>query len=160
MRGSAKPCGHRSFRPRSCLAGTIREMIRAPYLVAAFALALGACATPRSLPTPAPTPTQPGLAYARISEEVNAGGPNVTPLEVLEDSRCPANVNCVWAGQVRLSVKIVTGRGSEIRELTSGKPVPVADGTLVLADVLPHRVTTGAVRSPDYRFAFRFDGGY
>jgi hypothetical protein len=132
-------------------------MNHALYLAAPFALAIGACAAQQ--PASAPTPAQPGLAYARIGEEVFTGGPRVTPLAVLEDSRCPAEVNCVWAGQLRLSVQIVTGKGRETRELILGKPVSVADGALLFADALP-RSRQGSIPSDEYRFGFRFDGGY
>lgn len=109
---------------------------------------------------PVSTPTQDGLAYARIGEDVNVGGPRVTPLEVLEDSRCPAGVACVWAGRVRISARITTGPGSEVRELTLNEPAPVADGALLLANVLPARIQQSGHAPGAYRFGFRFDGGY
>lgn len=33
-------------------------------------------------------------------------GVKITFLEVLEDSRCPKDVNCVWAGQARIKIRI------------------------------------------------------
>ena len=100
-----------------------------------------------------------GIVRAKLGETVSVGGPRVTPLKVLEDSRCPARVQCVWAGQVRLSARIETGRGAETRELVSGKPIPVADGSLTLVEVMPPRDKAAAPYPEDYRFGFTFDGG-
>lgn len=102
-----------------------------------------------------------GYAYTRIGREILVDGPKVTPLAVLEDSRCPENARCVWAGRVRINARIVTGRGAEEREMILGQPISVADGPFLLGDVQPGRKTTEAAVSPgDYRFGFRFDGGY
>lgn len=121
------------------------------------ALALGGC----KLVPPAnpPAPPADGLTWARLGQTVNVGGPRVTPLRVIEDSRCPVNVQCVWAGQVRLSVRIETGAGATTRELTSGKPEPVADGSLTLTAVEPATRSDATIAPDSYRFGFRFDGG-
>ena len=97
----------------------------------------------------------------RRGQTVAVGGPKVTPLAVLEDSRCPAGVQCVWAGRVRISARIDLGSGSETHELTQGMPVPVADGTLELVQVQPAKPgsSAGPLASADYRFALRFMGG-
>ena len=116
------------------------------------ALALAGCVT-------TPPQADSGLAYARIGQTVTAGGPRVTPLALIEDSRCPQGVQCVWAGQVRIAARVATGSGSSVRELTMGKPVPVADGTLTLADVQPTKRKDTTIAPGDYRFGFRFDGG-
>ncbi|MGH6788039.1 MAG: hypothetical protein ACREBO_14530 [Novosphingobium sp.] len=105
------------------------------------------------------TPRSDGISRARLVETVNVDGPRVTPLKVLEDSRCPTGVQCVWAGQVRLSVRIDLGSGSETRELTSGKPAQVADGALTLVEVMPERRDKWPVYPEDYRFGFKFAGG-
>ncbi len=96
---------------------------------------------------------------ARIGQTVIVDGPSVTPIAVLEDSRCPANARCIWAGQVRIRVRIGGGKVRMIKELTLGMPVPVADGALTLNSVSPERFTQGQLRSKNYRFGFRFAGG-
>ncbi|HCF25399.1 MULTISPECIES: hypothetical protein [unclassified Novosphingobium] len=120
--------------------------------LAAAALSLTGCATVQ--------PDADGVARARIGETAYVGGPKVTPLMVLEDSRCPADVRCVWAGQVRLTVRIDTGAGYVTREIISNKPISVADGTLELVEVMPARVSASEpIRKTDYSFGFRFSGG-
>jgi hypothetical protein len=119
--------------------------------------------TPESTYTPPPQPPESPLTFAALGQSVAVGGPRVTPMAVLEDSRCPMNARCVWAGQLRLRVRIDSGTGGTV-ELTSGKPVTVADGTLELVEVRPDKVAGGsnhgAVKPADYRFGLRFTGGY
>jgi hypothetical protein len=38
---------------------------------------------------------------------INSGELKVTFLEVTEDSRCPSDLNCFWAGQIQVSVNIL-----------------------------------------------------
>lgn len=118
---------------------------------------------PPEAPYPPPAPAEAALTYAALGQTVTVGGPRITPLQVMEDSRCPMNARCVWAGQVRLRVRIESGRGGEV-EVTSGKPVTVADGTLELVEVRPDKVagsdTHSGIDPSAYRFGFRFMGGY
>ena len=100
-----------------------------------------------------------GSVTARLGQTVRVGGPRVTPLQVLEDSRCPMEARCIWAGRVRLSVRVVTGRTSAVREIASDKPLQVADGQLELSNVMPPRNTQYPLRPRDYRFSFKFSGG-
>jgi len=122
-------------------------------LIALATLPVAGCAT-------IDQPSTDGIARARIGQTVYVDGPKVTPLAVLEDSRCPMNARCVWAGQVRLSVKVHLGKGDQVREIVTGKPISVADGILELVEVTPDRVA-GEKPFPkqDYRFGFRFMGG-
>ncbi len=111
------------------------------------ALALSACA---SLPAAVPVRSD-GLAH--LHEATRVGSLVVTPRAVIEDSRCPAQVQCVWAGRVRIRALI---GGTETRELSLGEPVAVSGGTVTLVDVRPGKRTPEAVASRDYRFTFRF----
>lgn len=108
---------------------------------------------------PVPSQGETGLSYARIGETVNVGGPHVTPLALIEDSRCPPSVQCVWAGRVRINATIFTPTMKLTRELTLGEPFAVADGTLMLAEVRPSKRKDTMIASGDYRFGFRFNGG-
>lgn len=112
-------------------------------------LALGAA----SLAGAAPPPDR---AVARLGETVRVHGMRVTPLRVLEDSRCPQNARCVWAGRVRLLTRI----DGATRELTLGQPVPVRGGKLQLGAVVPERTTReGTIPPRAYRFGFEFQRG-
>jgi hypothetical protein len=127
-------------------------MIRTVISVSAAALLLAGCVTTRA--------NEDGSVDARLGQSVNLGGPRVTPLAVLEDSRCPMEARCIWAGRVRLSIRVTTGAGSAVREIASDKPLQVADGQLELTNVMPPRSVQHAIRTSDYRFTLRFSGGF
>ena len=52
------------------------------------------------------------------SAEIRGEDLEITFLEVLEDSRCPKGVQCVWAGRAVCLVRIKTGGSEENVELT------------------------------------------
>ncbi len=119
-------------------------MIRtAPLLVL---LALASCTTvPQRDYANGPT--------APLNEVANLDGLTVRPIAVIEDSRCPASVQCVWAGRVRISAE-VGGEGT--RELTLGESLTLSGGTLTLVDVRPSKRTPEAIAPRDYQFTFTF----
>lgn len=117
-----------------------------------LAAALLAACTPKSTPLPPPGPT------GGLGEAILVNGLRLRPVDVVEDSRCPANVQCVWAGRVRISVRIgaPNGSGIEPRELTLGEPASVHGGTLTLARVEPEKKFAGSIEREAYRFTFTY----
>ena len=69
-------------------------MIKHTLPLALTATLLAGCVTTRT--------NDDGSVDAKLGQTVNVGGPKVTPLAVLEDSRCPMEARCIWAGRVRL----------------------------------------------------------
>ena len=130
-------------------------MSRMIILTAIAPIALAGCAATAANP-PA---VQPPEGPARLGQTVYVDGPRVTPLRVIEDSRCPMNARCVWAGRVVLRVKVQGGAWQREVDLTLGEPAQVADGGLTLVSVTPDRRTDRAIKPRDYRFAFTFQGG-
>lgn len=98
------------------------------------------------------------MSHARLGETVTVGPYRVTPVSVLEDSRCPARVTCVWSGQVRLSVRIAAIRGGERfnGEMTSMRPLQLRRGELRLRTTEPPNPRSGRLRPAQYRFGFQF----
>lgn len=122
-------------------------------MLSALPMLLAACALSAGAPPIVEGPARPGQTSA-------VGGPKVRPVKLVEDSRCPMNARCVWAGRVVVRAIVITGRGARSMELTLGKPVQVADGRLTLTSVTPDRMAGGPkVRLTDYRFGFDFQGG-
>ncbi|SEH18344.1 hypothetical protein SAMN05428974_2575 [Sphingopyxis sp. YR583] len=117
------------------------------------ALALSACATTRGAPLP------DGSDVA-LGQKAYVDGPLVQPVEVIEDSRCPMNARCVWAGRVRVKMVWIRGNGEKQPfEATLGEPVQLADGQFTLESVRPEKMTNVTIKPSDYRFSFRFAGG-
>lgn len=139
-------------------------------------LALAACAQPSApATTEAPAPQSDvvqrinadlarldaelaaeGIVAASIGETADLGGGlTIRPIDVKEDSRCPADVDCVWAGQLVLRADV---SGTE-RELTLGEPLETPQGAVLLAVAKPypfHNWPTAEIgEPPPYRFGFR-----
>lgn len=111
------------------------------------ALALSACAI-----IPQSAQTQPvSQDLVGLGQTANVGALSLRPETVVEDSRCPINARCVWAGRVIVETTVWRGEQAERRQLTLG--VPATDG-LMLDTVEPGRTTDGAIAPQDYRFHF------
>ncbi|MBJ7438164.1 MAG: hypothetical protein JHD35_03945 [Sphingopyxis sp.] len=95
-----------------------------------------------------------------LGQQAYADGPIIQPVEVLEDSRCPMNARCVWAGRVRVKMLWIRGNGEKQPfEITLGESTPIADGSITLESVRPDKMTNVELKPEDYRFSFRFAGG-
>lgn len=91
---------------------------------------------------------------AALNQTVRGGGVSITPLEVLEDSRCPADVVCVWMGQVRLKAKLSTGLGEAEQIFISGQTITSEAEEIILSRVLPTAYSSQEIKPSDYRFQF------
>lgn len=115
------------------------------------ALALSACTT---LPPVAPVRSD-GLA--RLGEPTRVGNLVVTPRKIVEDSRCPINARCIWAGRLVLQVTIA-GRGwQEVGNLTLGEGTTLHDTTLSLTSAEPGKMA--GAEAPASPVLFGFEGG-
>ncbi len=76
-------------------------------------------------------------------------------LSVLEDSRCPTGVNCVWAGNAKISVRVRrNGTAAKTIELNTGggDQSAVYEGfTIALAKLTPHPRANAAPDPKSYR---------
>lgn len=133
-------------------------------------LLLTACASAGAAPAPAANLPQhiredlaqrdaalrePGVVVAAINGTADLGGGlRVRPLQVLEDSRCPQNARCVWAGRLRVRVNV---EDVGEREVTLGEGVvetPRGNFTMVAASPGPWTDWPEGAKPP-YRFGFR-----
>lgn len=60
----------------------------------------------------------------RVSVKINEvatakGGIRIRFVEMVEDSRCPTDTNCVWAGNAKIRVKVTRNGRSKVLELNS-----------------------------------------
>jgi hypothetical protein len=115
-----------------------------------IALALAACAT---------TPASGLGPTAAIGELASVNALKVRPLGVVEDSRCPINAVCVWAGRIVVRTEIIGGSWRQTRDLELGKPQQIADGALTLVGAAPGKVAGADADPRAYRFTFDFQGG-
>ena len=104
--------------------------------------------------------TADGVATLRLGEAARIGGRAVRALRVEEDSRCPADVQCIQAGTVRLAVAVGTGGGARHLVLRLDEPVELERGRwLSLAAVCPAPRAPGRIESDAYRFTLSAAAG-
>lgn len=130
-------------------------MIKRNFALTAL-LSLSACVTTAATETPLPNGDNVPLGQSAYVD-----GPIIRPVKVVEDSRCPMNARCIWAGTVKIEATWVRPGDDRTIELELGKPMPLADGSIELIDVSPSRIAGEGreLRPADYRFNFHFMGG-
>lgn len=89
-------------------------------------------------------------------------GLRVTLLSVTEDSRCPEGVQCVWAGNVRLALRLAAagGRASRVSLNTASQPTQInyRGRVLRILRVRPPKVEGRRIRPRDYRVTLEVSG--
>ncbi len=110
-----------------------------------LAAALASCAT---TPPAAADPT------ARLGEVAVLDGLHVRPLRVVEDSRCPIDARCVWAGRIVLRVEMRSAAGRATRDLALGEPISHGSRQIVLVAAEPGRVAGSDTDPGVYVFTF------
>lgn len=118
-----------------------------------LAALLGGCVVPGGSNPAEPQPSSRSETV-RLGEMTRTLATPVRPVAVLEDSRCPANTRCVWAGRVRISAQLGTAPARFI-ELELGRPDPRADHRVELVAVEPGRSEASTVPESAYRFRLR-----
>lgn len=121
-------------------------------------VALAAC---RSTGAPAPH-------AASLSQEVQLApqeqavyqppGFMVEFVRVVEDSRCPSDVACVWAGEVKvqLSTRLDAAEATE-HEIKPGEPKTVGALRVDVVNVQPERVSTREIAQDEYRVTVKVE---
>ena len=126
-------------------------MIRVPLAVL---VALTACAAQSPPPQAARPADDPALSYGGLNQDIRVGGLNVRPLAVTEDSRCPVNVTCIWAGRLVLRLRVSGMSGDRVVSTMAPLELP-GGGALELASVTPARMAGRPGTPASYRFGFR-----
>jgi len=119
---------------------------------AAIALAtitLSACAT---LPLANAGPT------ASLNQVATVGDLRIRPLEVIEDSRCPTRVQCVWAGRLVVRARMNGPGWTQVRDFELGVFQAVDHNRVTLINAEPAKSTPGSIDPNAYRFTFDVEG--
>ncbi len=96
-----------------------------------------------------------GSKFTTMNKKVVIAGMSVTPLEVVEDSRCPSGVNCIWKGTVRIKAKLESeGSTTRTSELSFGNSVVFGDKKITLVSVNPPAISNLIINKSDYVFEF------
>ncbi|MES3005558.1 MAG: IPT/TIG domain-containing protein [Patescibacteria group bacterium] len=80
----------------------------------------------------------------------------ITALKIVEDSRCPTNVTCIWAGRVVVQTKLKSGVNQATINLVNDEEF-VLDGYKVkIIEVTPAKTSSGQIiNNGQYRITYR-----
>lgn len=130
--------------------------------VAAWVVPLDGSTTPNNDPPHAGSITaSPGTVFT----VENAAGEEVqiTFVAVIEDSRCPKNVMCVWAGQAVIALSVEGGPLTAPRQVTltlhaapEGESVDIAGMRIQVTDVQPYPEDPNTTQPGDYTATLEF----
>jgi hypothetical protein len=130
-------------------------MIRITRTLAALAaLSLtAACAVIPDAPRPETAAVPQGTPVA-IGQAVTVGTVVATPMEVVEDSRCPINARCVWAGRLVVKTRIDGAGWRDTADLTLGEDFGTHNVVIALTSGSPAPETGREIAPEDYRFTY------
>lgn len=92
---------------------------------------------------------------AGLDERVETLGVAITPLEVVEDSRCPTDTTCVQAGTVRVRALLESEFGSAEQEFELATPYTTEAEEVTLMQVMPLLEEGVEVAPEEYVFTFQ-----
>ena len=98
-------------------------------------------------------PAAEGTAVA-LRQPVQAGTVVATQMTVVEDSRCPENARCVWAGRLVVTTRVDGAGWRETTDLTLGEPAQVRGVTLALVSGLLLGQAERETAPGEYRFVY------
>ena len=110
-----------------------------------------ACPTPSQTP---PTGATSATLHAAIGQTVSGLDVSLTPLAVISDSRCPVDVQCIWAGTVTLKARIQSGLGTSEMTFELGKAITTEAEEIMLTEVSPAPHSGVEIVESAYRFTF------
>ena len=102
-------------------------------------------------PCPIATTTSASVSFGGTFEKDFI---RVMPQELLEDSRCPVDVQCIQAGTVRVSVILDAEGEQKTVIMTQGVPVVFVGRVIELVSVAPVPNSKVTIRKQDYQFVF------
>jgi len=91
---------------------------------------------------------------AMLGQPTRVGQLVVTPMKVVEDSRCPVNARCVWAGRAIVSTRIDGTGWRETTNMELGRPYNTHGIAIQLNSVEPGKMAGQETPPPAYVFGY------
>lgn len=92
-----------------------------------------------------------------LNKSGTALGITITPTEIVEDSRCPANANCIQAGTVRVRANLSSLASTSTQVFTLEQAVTVDDFNITLARVEPQPLVSVNIPTAGYQLYFKVE---
>jgi len=134
-------------------------MKRPPFVPPLLIVTLAAC---RSADAPAPHAASLNQEVQLAPKEQAAYGPQGLTVEfvrVVEDSRCPKDTTCVWAGEVKVEVATRAGSAAAVQqhEIKAGESATVGAFQVMVVNVQPEKLSTREIPPEDYRVTLKVE---
>jgi hypothetical protein len=121
-------------------------------------VALAAC---RSTSAPAPRAASLNQEVQLAPQEQVAyeqQGLTVEFVRIVEDSRCPSDTTCVWAGEVKVQVATRLATAQTVQhEIKAGEYATVGAFRVVVVNVEPIPVSTRQIPQEEYRVTLKVE---
>jgi hypothetical protein len=124
-----------------------------PIALALAPLALAGCAVVPHAPIVESTPWPAGTAVP-LGQPVQLGDLAVTPEKVIEDSRCPDSVRCVWAGRLIVRTRIDGAGWRDTANITLGETYGTHGYVVALVSAAPGKQAEREIAAREYRFTY------
>lgn len=112
---------------------------------------LAACAV---VPAPDTTPPAPSGTAVALGQKVRVGDVAVTPVSVVEDSRCPINARCVWAGRLVVRTQVDGDGWRDTADMRLGETFGTHGRVIALTSGEPGKTTERETPPEAYRFTY------
>lgn len=101
-----------------------------------------------------------GEATGGLNRTIRLHDLSIRATEVVEDSRCPTGVQCVWVGRVVLRTEIRGQGWSRVEDMELGRGIALEDArSLRLSAVEPARTQGAEPPGAAYRFTWTLGPG-
>lgn len=133
------------------ISGMIGYMTHHPRTAQAPATEVVATTSPSTASATPVTTDSTGVFTLALGETGESHGWSVTPVSV-SDSRCPVGVQCVWAGEVTVHVKL-SGESRRVVDLRLLESTTTPNGKITFLKVAPEK-RSQTTKDAEYRFTF------
>lgn len=112
-------------------------------------------------PTPSPTPVSATLPFGTVTlslgQEAKFETVSIKPLSILEDSRCPKDVQCIQAGTVRVQLERTRGASTATSNQAIGSVLVTSAERITFVGVSPDKISTKTIASGQYELTFKVE---
>lgn len=104
--------------------------------------------------TSSSTPAASATVETAIGKSIHVLNVDILPLEVTQDSRCPVDVECIWAGTVEVkgTIHSALGTSNVVFKLGTAITTEAESITLLSVQPVPHQGIT--IAPAEYKFIF------
>ncbi len=97
--------------------------------------------------------TNPSTISTSLGQKMTASDISITPIKIISDSRCPLDVQCIWAGTVEVQAQVESSIENREYIFKLNEHQTFGDYLITLIEFAPAK-TSGTIPDSSYRFTF------